>query len=96
MAVQFKTLVTTPAGGHASSEPRRSSLRQMLAEMRETLRALDRAGAAAHRYEELSQLSDEELARFGMKRSDLARKVFDEMGSPARAPAVGSGAPFIP
>jgi|GEM_PF-5995276 len=80
MAAQFDTLTMMQAEARARPQRRRWSLGQMLAEMREALRALDRAGAAAQRYEELSVFSDEELARLGMKRSDVARKVFDEMG----------------
>jgi hypothetical protein len=50
----------------------------MFAPLREMIEIMDRAGAAAHRYEELSTQSDEELERQGLKRSDLARKAFED------------------
>ncbi len=50
----------------------------MFAPLREMMEIMDRAGAAAHRYEELSTQSDEELERQGLKRSDLARKAFED------------------
>ena len=55
-----------------------TTLAAMFAPLREMIEIMDRAGAAAHRYEELSTQSDAELAAKGLKRSDLPRKAFED------------------
>jgi hypothetical protein len=80
MISQLDTMAMMQAEAGATSQSRRSAFADMLAQAREMLDACDRAGAAAHRYEELSRMSDEELASQGLTRSDLPRKAFDEMG----------------
>lgn len=47
-----------------------------LARAREVLGIYDRALAAAHRFEELSRLSDEALAARGMTRTEVLRAAF--------------------
>jgi hypothetical protein len=45
----------------------------------EILAICSRATAAAHTYEELKAMSDQELAKRGLKRADLPRAAFDAL-----------------
>jgi hypothetical protein len=46
---------------------------------RELLAICSRASAAAQTYEDLKRLSDQELAKRGLKRADLPRAAFDKL-----------------
>ena len=46
---------------------------------REVLTICWRAADAAHTYEHLKRLSDQELAKRGLKRTDLPRAAFDKL-----------------
>jgi hypothetical protein len=50
--------------------------RVVLARLIETLAVAARACAAAHYYEDLKRLSDDELASRGLRRADLPRAAF--------------------
>jgi hypothetical protein len=76
MIAHFDNVAMMRAANGARSHS--TTLAAMFAPLREMIEIVDRAGAAAHRYEELSTQSDEELAAKGLKRSDLPRKAFEE------------------
>jgi hypothetical protein len=78
MMTQFDSIVMMRADTQRDEQSQRSTFGDLLAKVREVLQICDRAGAAAHRYEELSAQSDEDLAVQGLKRTDLPRKALEE------------------
>lgn len=78
MITQLDTVAMMRAETGTSTQSGPASLKDMLAQARDVLEIFDRAGAAAHRYMELAAQTDEDLAKQGLKRSDLPRKAFDE------------------
>jgi hypothetical protein len=56
-----------------------AGVRQKLRNMREILSICSRAQAAAHHYEQLKPLSDEDLAAKGIERADLPRAAFRKL-----------------
>lgn len=66
--------------GSTSSQPsegRPGLFKQVISGIAHFLTSLDRALAATHDYENLTQLSDNQLVARGMNRSDLSKIVFE-------------------
>lgn len=78
MITQLDNVAAMRADSASKEQARRPILGDLVARVREVLRICDRAGSAAHRYEQQRAQSDEALAEEGLKRSDLPRKAFDE------------------
>ncbi len=57
----------------------RSSKPGLIERAGEILAICSRATAAAHTYQELKAMSDQELAKRGLKRADLPRAAFDTL-----------------
>ena len=78
MISQLDNVAMMRADTARKDQSERSTFGDLLTRVREALAVCDRAGAAAHRYEELRAQSDEDLAAQGLKRSDLPRKAFED------------------